>query len=256
MANDAAAHRFGPHTAEVESFIAATAALTPWQWRQVLVTRGLVGLVTKDAAGPPDTARSIQTAIRSSERRISEPMARAGEVLFDMLVKRTEEKQVAAWQAMTAVVMRSQVTPLKFAVHYAPFAAFIPPAGSDVLDPKTRRFIRAVHGLTKEQAAMLGRRWRLEPAISHTLLQAVAKNKLVKSEEPVAIAALALIPNQLTGDEGWSAVRTAVHGGRVLGALADLSQGKSAGCWRRSSRPSPWNSLMKPLWRPTALEAR
>ena len=231
MANDDAAHRFGPHTAEVESFIVAVTELTPWQWRQVLVTRGLVGLVTKDAAGPADTARSIQTAIRSSERRISEPMARAGEVLFDMLVKRSEEKQVTAWQAMTAVVMRSQLTPLKFAVHYAPFAAFIPPAGSDVLDPKTRRFIRALHDLSKDQTAMLGRRWRLEPAISHALLQAVAKNRLVKSEEAVALAALALIPNQLTGDEGWSAVRTAVHGGRVLGALADLSPEQVAELW-------------------------
>src|SRR5437773_4008150 len=174
MANDAAAHRFGPHTAEVEAFISATAALTPWQWRQVLVTRGLVGLVTKDAAGPPDTARSIQTAIRSSERRISEPMARAGEVLFDMLVKRTEEKQVAAWQAMTAVVMRSQLTPLKFAVHYAPFAAVIPPSGSDVLDPRTRRFIGRLAKLTKEQLVALARRWRIEPGASRSLLQAVA----------------------------------------------------------------------------------
>src|SRR5262249_45498398 len=149
-------------------------------------------------------------AIQSSERRMSEPMARAGEVLFDALVKRTEDKQVAAWQAMTAVVTRSQLPALKFAVHYAPFAALIPLSGSDVLDPKTRRFIPPLDGLTREQLAILARRWRLPPAASHALLQAVAKTKHVKSEETVALAALTLIPAQLSGDEGWSAVRTAV----------------------------------------------
>ncbi|OLB83056.1 MAG: hypothetical protein AUI15_36775 [Actinobacteria bacterium 13_2_20CM_2_66_6] len=122
-ANDDASHRFGPHTAEVEAFIVAAAQLTPWQWRQVLAVRRLVGSVTKEGGSSPDSARSIQAAIRSSDTRISEPMARAGEVLFDTLVKRSEEKQVAAWQAMTALVMRSQLPALKLAVHYAPFAA-------------------------------------------------------------------------------------------------------------------------------------
>src|SRR5213079_2647613 len=49
------------------------------------------------------------------------------------------------------------------------------------------------------------------PGASHALLQAVAKNKHVKSEEAVAVAALSLIPNHLVGDQGWSAVRTAVN---------------------------------------------
>ncbi len=109
MATADSAHRFGPHTAEVEAFIAASAQLTPWQWRQVLLTRQLVGQVTKEGGAPPDSARSIQAAIRSSETRISETMARAGEVLFDTLAKKSDDKQVAAWQAMTALVMRSQL---------------------------------------------------------------------------------------------------------------------------------------------------
>jgi len=192
-ANDDASHRFGPHTAEVEAFIAATVQLTPWQWRQVLAVSRLVASVSKEGAGPADSTRSIQAAIRSSERRISEPIARAGEVLFDTLVKRNEEKQIAAWQAMTALVMRSQLPALKFAVHYAPFAGFIPLAGSDVLDPRTRRFIETLPGLTKEQLALLARRWRIEPGVSRALLQAVAKNRQVKSEETVALAALAVI---------------------------------------------------------------
>lgn len=223
QANDNAVHRFGPHTAEVEAFIVAAGQLTPWQWRQVLAVRRLVESVSKEGAGPSDSARSIQAAIRSSDTKISEPIARAGEVLFDTLAKRSEEKQVAAWQAMTALVMRSQLPALKFAVHYAPFAALIPLAGSGVLDPKTVRFIGRLQDLTREQLELLARRWRIQPGASRALLQAVAKNRQAKSEEAVALAALGMIPNHVTGDEGWSAVRTVVHGGRVLGALGDLT---------------------------------
>src|SRR6266516_397277 len=111
----------------------------------------------------------------------------------------------------------SQLPALKFGVHYAPFAAVIPLSGSDVLDPLTRRFLARLDGLSMEQLLALAKRWRMEPGASRTLLQAVAKNRHVRSEEAVAIGALSLIPNQLTGDEGWSAVRTLVHGGRVLG---------------------------------------
>ena len=244
-ANDDASHRFGPHTAEVEAFIAATAQLTPWQWREVLATRRLVASISKESAGSSESARSIQSAIRSSERRISEPIARAGEVLFDTLVKRTEEKQVSAWQAMTALVMRSQLPALKFAVHYVPFAAFMPLSGSDVLEPKTLRFIEALRGLAKDQLSALARRWRIEPGASRALLQAVAKNREVKSEEAVALAALALVPNLLTGDEGWSAVRTAVHGGRVLGALGDLSSAEIVELWAPLEAVISLASLLK-----------
>lgn len=240
-ANDDASQRFGPHTAEVEAFIVAAGQLTPWQWRQVLTVKRLVGLVTKD--GSSDTARSIQAAIRTSDTRISEPMARAGEILFDTLVKKTEDKQVAAWQAMTALVMRSQLPALKFAVHYSPFAALIPLAGSDVIDPKTKRFLALLHGLTKEQLEALAHRWRIEPAASRALLQGVAKNRHVKSEEAVALEALTVVPQHLSGDVGWSAVRTAVHGGRVLGALADLSAEEVAQLWAPIEPVVPFASL-------------
>ena len=255
-ANDDASHRFGPHTAEVEAFIVAAAQLTPWQWRQVLATRRLVGSISKEGGGPADSARSIQEAIRSSDTRISEPMARAGEVLFDTLVKKSEEKQVAAWQAMTAVVMRSQLPALKFAVHYAPFAAVIPPSGSDVLDPRTRRFIGRLDQLTKEQLLVLARRWRIEPAASRSLLQAVAKNRHVQSEEAVAIGALELIPQQLTGDEGWSAVRTLVHGGRVLRSFSELTAAEIAELWTPLESVIPLASLSHDVEVPPAGRVR
>ena len=244
MANDNAARRFGPNTAEVEAFIAAAGQLTPWQWRQVLAVRRLVASVTKDGtAGPADSARSIQAAIRTSDTRISEPLARAGEVLFDTLAKRSEEKQVAAWQAMSALVTRQQLPALKFAVHYAPFATYIPPAGSDLLDAKPRRFVAALEGLTPAQCELLSRRWRIEAAASRSLLQAVASHRHVRTEEAIAIAALTIIPTHLAGDAGWAAVRTAVHGGRVLAALTELAESEVRELWAPLEDAVPFASL-------------
>ena len=230
QANDNAAHRFGPHTAEVEAFITAAAQLTPWQWRQVLAARRVVSTVSKEG-GTSESARAIQAAIRSSDTRISEPMARAGEVLFDSLIKKGDDKQVAAWQAMTALVMRSQMPALKFAVHYAPFATLIPLAGSDVVDPRSARYLARLETLTREQAEVLARRWRIEPAASRALLQAVAKHREARSEEAAAVLALRVIPPLMDGDSGWAAVRTAVHGGRVLGAIEDLDQSEVVELW-------------------------
>jgi hypothetical protein len=240
-ANDDASRRFGPNTAEVEAFIDASAQLTPWQWRQVLAARRLVASVTKEGTG--ETARQIQAAIRTSDGRLSEPMSRAGEVLFDTLARKSDEKQVAAWQAMSALVMRTHLPALKFAAHYAPFSALIPVAGSDVLDPMTRRFLAELEGLTAAQCEGLAGRWRLQPDASRALLQAVAKHREVKSEETVAMAALRVIPAHLTGDSGWAAIRTTVHGGRVLGCLPDLSQTEAAELWSPLEAVIPLASL-------------
>ena len=251
-ANADTSHRFGPHTAEVEAFILACGQLTPWQWRQVLTFRRLVGLISKEGAGAPDTALSIQAALRNSETRISETLARAGEVLFDTLVKKSDDKQVAAWQAMTALAMRSQLPAMKFAVHYAPFAAVIPLAGADVLNPRTRRFVAGLRGLTKEQILGLAKRWRIEPGASRALLQAVVKNRDVKSEEAVAVSALTLVPQLVTGDEGWSAVRTLVHGGRVLGAFDDLRPEEITELWAPLEAVVPLSDLSEQTPLPAA----
>ena len=252
-ANDDASRRFGPNTAEVEAFIDAAAQLTPWQWRQVLANRRLVASVTKEGAGQPsESARTIQEAIRASDGRMSGPMAHAGEVLFDTLVKKSEEKQVAAWQAMSALVMRHQLPALKFAAHYAPFATLIPASGSDVIDPLTRRFLTALEALTPAQCEALAHRLHVEPAASRALLEAVAKHPEVKSEEVVAMAALTVIPAHITGDPGWAAVRMAVHGGRVLGCMTDLSQAQVAILWAPLEAVIPLVLLSEEEHRPAA----
>jgi len=244
MANDDASRRFGPNTAEVEAFINAAAQLTPWQWRQVLAVRRLVASVTKEGGGgPADSARSILAAIRTTETPISEPLARAGEVLFDSLAKRSEEKQVAAWQAMSALVTRHQLTALKFAVHYAPFNAFIPASGTDLLDAKPRRFLALLANLTAEQCERLSRRWRIEASASRELLQAVANHRHASTEEAVAMGALTVIPAHLAGDAGWAAVRTTVHGGRVLGSLGKLTPDLVRELWAPLEPAIPLESL-------------
>src|SRR6202521_560953 len=240
-ANDDASRRFGPNTAEVEAFINAVALLTPWQWRQVLATRRVAAPEPEGGAG--ESSRAIQTAIRSSDGRMSEPMSKAGEILFDTLARKSDEKQVAAWQAMSALVSRNQLPALKFAAHYAPFAGLIPLSGSDVLDPLTRRFMVELEGLSAAQCETLGRRWRLEHAASRALLQAVANHREARSEESVAIAALVVIPGHITGDSGWAAVRTAVHGGRVLGCISDLSPSEVTQLWAPLEAVIPFASL-------------
>ncbi|TAN32264.1 hypothetical protein EPN29_08780 [bacterium] len=229
----------------MEAFINSAAQLTPWQWRQVLAARRLVASVTKEGTGEEavESAASIQSAIRSSDGRMSETMARAGEALFDTLAKKSEEKQVAAWQAMSALVTRQHLPALKFAAHYAPFATLIPASGSDVLDPVTRRFLVALAALPAVDCEGLARRWRLEPAVSRALLHAVARNRHVKSEEAVAMAALTVLPVHLSGDSGWAAVRTAVHGGRVLACLADLSKEQVTELWAPLEATIPFASL-------------
>ena len=242
-ADDDASRRFGPNTAEVEAFIESAAHLTPWQWRQVLATRRLVASVTKEATGKASEARrSIQAAIRSTDSGLSEPMARTGEALFAALEKRTDEKVVAAWQAASALVLRHHLPALKFAAHYAPFARLIPVSTVDALDPVTRRFLAAVERLSAEQSELLSKPWRLDHDASRALTQAVAKSRL-SIEEAVALSALSTMPAGLSGDAGWAAVRTAVHGGRVLSRRSELSSDEMAALWAPLEEAIPLKSL-------------
>jgi hypothetical protein len=243
-ANDDASRRFGPNTAEVEAFIQAAAHLTPWQWIQVLAARRLVASVTKEDAGrEAQSVQSIQAAIRTSESRMSEPMARAGEALFEALEKRSDEKVVSAWQAASALVSRHQLSALKFAAHYAPFAALIPVIDADALDPTTRRFLTKIEGLSADQCEFLARPWRLDHAASRALQQSVAKSRHLNIEVAVALAALTAIPSQLPGDPGWAAVRTAVHGGRVLSRRAELAKEEITALWAPLQAAIPLGSL-------------
>jgi hypothetical protein len=245
-ANDTASHRFGPNTAEVEAFIEAAAQLTPWQWRQVLSARRLVASVTKEDIGQAgETVRSIHAAIRSSEGRLAEPMARAGEALLEALERRSDEKVVAAWQAASALVLRHQLSALKFAAHYAPFASLVPVSAADALNPPTRRFLVAVGNLSADQCEILSKPWRLEHDASRALQQAVAKSRHLGAEEAVALAALTAIPAHVAGDAAWAAVKTTVHGARVLSRLHELKRDEITALWAPLQAAIPLESVEK-----------
>jgi len=255
-ANDDASRRFGENTAEVDAFIHAAAQLTPWQWRQILTARRLVSTVTKeDVVEATESLRAVQDAIRSTDGRLSEPMSKAGESLFEALDKRSDDKVATAWQALSALVLREHLSPLKFGAHYAPFITLIPVAGFDALDPTTMRFLTAVQALTKEKCELLARRWRLDAESSRALLQVVAKHYL-KPEEAAALIALRTIPTQLTGDLGWAAVKTVVHGGRVVGARAELTKEQIAVLWAPLEPAVPLASVEEPVSRPVRARVR
>ena len=245
-ANGDASRRFGPNTAEIDAFIQAVAKLTPGQWKRVLAARQLVASVTKERSGQgAEELQSIRTAMRSGEGRVSEPMTRAGEELFQTLEKQSDENVVAAWQAVSALVLRHQLSALKFAAHYAPFANLIPVLVADALEPATQRFLASFKGLSADQCAILARPWRLEHNTSRALLQAVANSGRLSVEEAVALRALTTIPARLSGDAGWAAVRTAVHGGRVLSRRADLASEEIAALWAPLQEVIPLESLEK-----------
>jgi hypothetical protein len=96
----------------------------------------------------------------------------------------------------------------------------------------------------------------MSPAASRALLQAVAKHREAWSEESVAISALSVIPAHLTGDSGWAAVRTAVHGGRVLGSISDLSPEEVAQLWAPLEAAVPFASLAEEESQPAAERVR
>ncbi len=256
-ANDDAARRYGQNTAEVEAFIRAASQLSPWQWRQVLTARRLVSTVTKEgSAQATQSLQAVQAAIRSTDGRVSEPMSKAAEAMFEALDKRSDDKVAAAWQALSALVMREQLSALKFAAHYAPFISLVPVSGFDALDPDTMRFLGAVQGLTKDQCEILARRWRLDPDASRALLQVVVRSGYLKAEEAAALLAVLTIPVHLTGDQGWAAVRTVVHGGRVLGARAELTREQVVTLWAPLEPAIPLATVEAPVAKPVRSRVR
>jgi hypothetical protein len=241
---ESATSPFGQNSAEVEAFIAAAAALSSPQWGQVLRSRRLVSSVTKESTGnSAESLRSIRAALHRGDGHVAPELSSAGEALFARLGKQSSERFVAAWQAVSALVMRHHLPALKFAAHYAPFAGVVPLAGTADLDPWAKRFLSALEKVTAEQCEVLSRPWRLEHEASRALLHAVAKSGVLRTEEAVAVVALRRIPVRLAGDAGWAAARTAVHGGRVLGSRSGLPGFDLSALWAPLEGAFPLASL-------------
>ena len=219
-----AGERYGPNTAEVTAFIESVGRLSPSKWKKVIAARELATRVTRDGSGQPaETVRALLGGAPNGAALLPEPMSNAATDLAAVLAKRSDEEAVAAWQAASALVRRRQLSALTFAAHYAPFASVIPPAQAAEVPPIVERFANALKWLSAPQWESLARQWSLDRETSASLLQAALKSGARESEEVVAIAAIAVAPRHVSGDAGWAAVKTAVHGGRVLSSMSELT---------------------------------
>src|ERR1700737_397060 len=226
-------------------------------------THGLLGRILRANDDPvrrfgqaTASLEEIKAAIRGSNGRISESMSKAGEWLLEALDKKTDDKIVAAWQALSALVMRNHLSPMKFAAHYAPFVTLVPVSGFDALDPSTLRYLDAVQRLTHEQCDLLAKRWHLDHEASRALVQVVARSHYLKTEEAAALIGLRTIPNHITGDAGWSAVKTVAHGGRVIGSQGELSIEQVATLWAPLEPVIALASLEEPTAKPARARVR
>ena len=138
----AAAQPFGPNSVEVSAFIDALGKLSGPQWRKVLAARRSAGSLIRDPTVLP--AEAVRAMLRGEANGGIAP------ALAGILEPRSDEEVVTAWQAVSAVARRRQLSPLTFAAHYVPFAALIPPA-ADPLAPSVELFTRALRWLGESQ---------------------------------------------------------------------------------------------------------
>src|SRR5207247_893049 len=135
---------YGPNHAEVAAFIRGVAELSPIQWLRVLDRRKLVASVTREGAvEPAGVGRSILIAPEANVEAVA-PLVNAGTALIDFFGGRTDDEAVATWHAVSALVRRHQLTPIKFAASYAPFASAIPVTNPRSLGAMVSRYVTAV----------------------------------------------------------------------------------------------------------------
>jgi hypothetical protein len=216
----------------VTAFIESVGRLSPSKWKKVLAARESAIRVTRDGSGQPaEIVRALLGGAPNGAGTLPEPMSNVATDMAAMLAKRSDSEAVAAWQAASALVRRRQLSALTFAAHYAPFASVIPPLQAEGVPPIVERFANALKWLSAPQWDTLSRPWALDRESSGSLLQAALKSRARESEEAVAVAAIAVAPRHVSGDAGWAAVKTAVHGGRVLSSMRELTPEQLQAVW-------------------------
>lgn len=235
------ADRFGPNSAEVAAFIEAVDRLTESQWRKVLAARKQAAMILRDTSAPP--AEAVRAMLQGGEGAPPGPAAEINRALAPAIGGKGDDKLVAAWQAANALSRRHQLAALTFAAHYAPFAEVIPAPVPPGTAPDVQRFIKRLRSLSAEQYQALSTPWSLDREVSAALLQAAARAKTREVEEAAALAVIGAIPKHLPGDAGWAAVKTVVHGARVLASRPDLTAEQLAALWWPLETPVPLSSL-------------
>jgi len=153
---------------------------------------------------------------------------------------------VATWHAVSALVNRHQVPPIKFAASYAPFASAIPVTNPRSLGAMVSRYVTAVGRLGSAQCALLARSWQPSDELSGILSRAVADGASRAGEEAAALAAMVTVPMRLASSGGWAAVKTAAFGGRVIAVRTRLTPEQLEGLWEPIQPAIPLASLSAP----------
>jgi hypothetical protein len=225
--------RFGPNSAEVSAFLEALGRLTAAQWRKVAAgRRSAAALIRNPSVQSAEAIRlMLQGAVPNGADPPSEPSSNLALALAGRLEQRSDDEVVATWQAASALARRRQLAALTFTAHYMPFAGVIPLVTVEQPVPSVELFNKALRWLDEPQWRTLARSWTLDREASAALLQAAMKTRAREAEESAALAALAVASKHLSGDAGWAAVKTAVHGSRVLTCKPELTADQLTALW-------------------------
>jgi hypothetical protein len=186
---------------------------------------------------------TVAESIPAVNQDVVGPLVQAGAALHDFLEGRPDDEAVAAWQAASALVRRPHLTPIKFAVSYAPFASAIPVTNTRSLGAPVIRYVSAIGRLSANQCALLAQPWRIADDVSSALSKAAADSGARTAEEAAALAAVVTVPMRVSGSEGWAAAKTVAFGGRVIGSRARLSLEQLEVLWRPLQTAIPLASL-------------
>jgi len=224
--------RFGPNSAEVSAFLDALGRLTAAQWRKVAAgRRSAAALVRDPTVQAADAIRFMLRGAPNGGDPPSEPSSNLALALAGPLEQRSDDEVIATWQAASALARRRQLAALTFAAHYMPFAGVIPLVTVEEPIPSVELFTKALRWLGEPQWRSLARSWTLDREASAALLQAAMKTRAREAEESAALAALAVASKHLSRDAGWAAVKTAVHGSRVLTCRPELTTDQLTVLW-------------------------
>lgn len=192
-----------------------------------------------------DWERVAAGAPTANEEAVA-PLVNAGTALVDFFGGRSDDEAVAAWHAVSALVRRHHLTPIKFAASYAPFASAIPVTNPRALGAMVSRYITAVGRLGASQCSILARQWQADEEAASALSKATVDGSARPAEEAAALAAVVTVPMRMAGNVGWAAVKSAAFGGRVIASRARLTPGQLEALWKPIEGAIPLASLGAP----------
>jgi hypothetical protein len=188
----------------------------------------------------------VAGSVPSVNQDVVAPLVNAGTALVDFLRGRSDEEAVATWHAVSALVRRHHLTPIKFAASYAPFASAIPTTSARARGAMVLRYVTALGRLGGSQCEALAQPWQLSDEDSNALSRAMMDGSARPAEEAAALAAVVTVPMRLSGSAGWAAVKTAAFGGRVIASRTRLTAEQIEALWTPIQAAIPLSSLGAP----------